>query len=332
MDILSDEISNVLRELGVESQRGDGRDEGPDDFIVTIPVRTGTMEAVVDAKWRSQPLGPAEAVRWRESRGGNAILALPSIPKQRGDQYRALGINYVDSGGNAFLNFPGFHVHVEGRKPRLRANRGTSAQPASTNPAGLKVAFVLLVAPESIGLSHERLAALAQVSKGTVTNTLIDLRDRGHVFGERGSRTLIDWDRLAQDWVDGYVRDLRPRLKELELTGPQPDWWTRDWVDIAAGTIGGGSALAHFGAELVPDRTVLYSDPPWREIRRDARLTRDGQAQVILRERFWSAGLLHDDRFVPPLLAYADALAGGDPREASAAQKLANLQQWAFAR
>lgn len=332
MDILTGKILNVLRELGIESQRGDGGDGEADDLIVTIPVRTGTTEAVVDAKWRSQPLGPAEAVRWRESRAGNAILALPSIPKQRGDQYRSLGINYVDSGGNAFLNFPGFHVRVEGRKPRLRATRGTSAQPASTNPAGLKVAFVLLVAPESIGLSHERLAALAQVSKGTVTNTLTDLRDRGHVFGERGSRTLIDWDRLAQDWVDGYIRDLSPRLKELELTGPEPDWWTRDCVDIAAGTIGGGSALAQFGAELIPDRTVLYGDPPWREIRRDARLTRDGQAPVILRERFWSAGFLVNDRFVPPLLAYADALAGGDPREASAAQELADRQQWAFAR
>jgi len=243
-----------------------------------------------------------------------------------------LGINYVDSGGNAFLNFPGFHVHIEGRKPRLRANQGTSAQPASTNPAGLKVTFVLLVAPESIGFSHVRLAALAQVSKGSVTNTLVDLRERGHVFGERGSRTLIDWDRLAQDWVDGYIRDLSPRLKELELSGPKPDWWTRHWVHTATGIIGGGSALAQFGAELRPDRTILYGDPPWREIRREARLTQDGEATVILRERFWSADLLPADKFVAPLLAYADALAGGDPREAAAAQELADRKHWAFAR
>lgn len=332
MDILTEEILNVLRELGVESQRGDGGDGEADDLIVTIPVRTGTMESVIDARWRSQPLSLSEALRWRGRRGENAILALPSIPKQRGDQYRSLGINYVDSGGNVFLNFPGFHVHIEGRRPLLKANQGTSAQPASTNPAGLKVAFVLLVAPETIGLTHERLAALAQVSKGTVTNTMVDLRERGHVFGERGSRTLIGWDQLAQDWVDGYIRDLSPRLKELELSGPEPDWWTRHWVHTATGTIGGGSALAQLGADLRPDRTILYGDPPWREIRRDARLTREGRATVILRERFWSAGFLVDDRFVPPLLAYADALAGGDPREASAAQELADRQQWSFAR
>lgn len=332
MDILTDRILEVLRELGIEAQRGSGRGTKAEDIIVAIPVRAGTTEAVVDAKWRSQPLSPPEALRWRRRRADNAILALPSIPKQRGDQYRSLGINYVDSGGNAFLNFPGFHVHIEGRKPRLRVNQGTSAQPASTNPAGLKVAFALLVAPDSIGLSHERLAALAQVSKGTVTNTLVDLRERGHVFGERGSRTLIDWDRLAKDWVDGYIRDLSPRLKELELSGPEPDWWARHWVHPATGTIGGGSALAQLGADLRPDQTILYGDPPWREIRRDARLTREGGATVILRERFWSADLMAEDKFVAPLLAYADALAGGDPREASAAQDLADRKQWTFVR
>lgn len=332
MNILTEEILRAMQTFGVDAQRGIGRDGEVDDLIVTIPVRTGTMEAVVDVKWRSQPLGPAEAMRWRENSADNAILALPSIPKERGAQYRSMGISYVDSGGNAFLEFPGFHVHVEGRKPRLTANQGTSAQPASTNPAGLKVAFVLLVAPESIGLSHERLAALATVSKGTVTNTLVDLRRRGHVFGERGRRTLIDWDRLARDWVDGYIRDLSPRLRELELSGPEPDWWTRNWVHTATGTIGGGSALAQFGAEVRPERTVLYGQPPWREIRRDARLTRDGQAPVILRERFWSADFLAENRFVAPLLAYADALAGGDPREAAAAQELAGRMQWGFAR
>ena len=332
MDVLTDEIAQVLAQLGVRpSTRGP---TGPDEdaILVTVPTQPGPVTVAVEIKWRSQPLGVAEAARWLERHTEPTILALPSIPRGLGAHYRALGINYVDSGGNAFLDFPGFHIHIEGQKPRVTVTSGTKALPASTNPAGLKVVFVLLITPEAITLSHDNQARLAGVSKGTVTNTLTDLRQRGHVFSERKNRTLVDRDRLARDWVDGYVRDLSPRLKEVELAGPEPDWWTRNWTDAAAGTIGGGLALAHLGAPLRPDRTVIYGVPPWPDIRREARLTRDNGLPVTLRERFWSAAFLTGNRYIPPLLAYADALASADPREADAARELASLNHWIFAR
>ncbi len=294
-------------------------------LVATVPTRRGPVRAEVDLKRRSQPLSPAEAARWLDSRPADAILALPAIPRARGDQYRALGVNYVDSGGNAFLSFPGFRVQIEGRKPR----RVTRVDSEGTQ--GLKAAFVLLVDRGSIAASHERLAALAQVSKGTVTNVLADLRLRGHVFGEAEKRVLIDEDRLAKDWVDGYVRDLRPRLRELEVRGPGAAWWIRHWRDAAAGVIGGGAALAELGADLRPDRAVVYGLPPWQEIRREARLSRDGEASVVLRERFWSGDLLGEARFVPPLLAYADALTDADPREVDAARGLAKRFGWGWA-
>ena len=190
MDLLTEAIAEVLRELGVET-------EGEPVLVATVPTRRGPVRAEVDLKRRSQPLSPAEAARWLDSRPADAILALPAIPRARGDQYRALGVNYVDSGGNAFLSFPGFRVQIEGRKPRVTLESGTRARPASTSPAGLKVAFVLLVARGSIAASHDRLAALAQVSTGTVTNVLADLRLQGHGSGEAEERVLIDEDRQA---------------------------------------------------------------------------------------------------------------------------------------
>lgn len=329
MEILTDSIVDALESLGVGVRREIDH-SGEVGLVAAIPSTLGTMPIGVEVRYRSQPLGPAEAARWITSRGDSAILALASIPKERGTQYRALGINYIDSGGNASLNFPGFRVHVEGRKP-LFAMSEITAQPPSSNPAALKVIFVLLVAPGTAALSHERLATLATVSKGTVTNTLADLRKQGHVFGERGTRVMIDEGRLARDWVDGYIRDLRPRLRELELKGPDPDWWNRHWTNSSTGTLGGSSALVRLGAELRQERTVVFGQPPWQEIRREARLSRNGDAPVTLRERFWSAEFLADERFVPPLLAYADALAGGDPRETDAARELAVRNRWAFA-
>lgn len=306
----------------------DDPDAGADLFAL-IPGRPAKpMKVPVELKLRSQPLGVAEADRWAHRRVGSVILAQPSVPRGRGAQYRALGINYIDSGGNAYLNFPGFQVHVEGRKPRLAAGPGRRRVPTSSTPAGLKVIFALLINPDTVEMSYERLAVLAGTSKGSVTNAITDLRHRGHVAELAGKRRLIDPDRLARDWIDGYVRDLAPRLQELELAGPAADWWIQDWHE-PEGTLSAGVALAAMGGDIRPDRTVVYGQPPWYTIRQGARLSRDGEAPVILRERFWSPDLL-DDRLVPPLLAYADALSSGDPREAEVAQDLARRHQWAF--
>ena len=329
MEMLTECVTEALYELGVDSRQAT---DGGSDLIATIPTRLGPLDVCVDVKWRAQPLGPAEAEHWRTHHPLDTILALPSIPAGTGRRYRALGINYIDSGGNAFLDFPGFHVHIEGRKPKLEARVGTKAQPASTNPSGLKVGFVLLTDPEAVALSHETLSGLAQVSKGTVTNTLADLRRRGHLFEDGLRRRIVDRPRLARDWVDGYVRILAPRLRTLQLMGPEPNWWERFWDDSAAATIGGGPALTHLGASLRPDKTVLYGTPPWPDVRRQARLTRhDDGTPVILRERFWSPEFLPGNRFVEPILAYADALFDGDPREVDAARELAAIHHWEFA-
>ncbi|GAB3822634.1 hypothetical protein GCM10028820_33700 [Tessaracoccus terricola] len=329
MPTLTDVISEALRGFGLTIEAPSTSD-GRADLVATFP-GPDPVRAGVDVRQRSQPLGPVEAANWARTRQDGTILALPAIPAGRGAQYRALGINYVDSGGNAHLSVPGFHVHVEGRKPRAISDAAPRAQSASANPAGLKVTFALLVDPEVVGTSYEQLTALSGVSKGTVSNTIADLRERGHIFTEGPRRKLIDPDRLARDWVDAYVRVLAPRLRRLELAGPEPQWWEQNWRDTA-GTLGGGVALAELGAALKPDHTVVYGRPPWQAIRREARLSRDGNAPVILREQFWSDALLRGARYVPPLLAYADALADTDPRETEAAQELAVRNQWRFAR
>lgn len=337
MDLLTTEsgdlhglIRHALEQYGVETTPADDPDTGADLFALIPGRHSKPIKVPVELKFRSQPLGVAEVDRWAHRRVGPVILGQPSVPRGRGAQYRALGINYIDSGGNAYLNFPGFQVHVEGRKPRLAAGPARRMVSAANTPAGLKVTFAFLIRPDAAEMSYERLAVLAGTSKGSVTNAITDLRRRGHVAELAGKRRLIDPDRLARDWIDGYVRDLAPRLQELQLAGPAADWWIQDWHE-PEGTLSGGVALAAMGGDIRPDRTVVYGKPPWYAIRQAARLSRDGEAPVILRERFWTPDLL-DDRVVPPLLAYADALGSGDPREAEVAQDLARRHQWAFRR
>jgi hypothetical protein len=325
-------ILDSLEEFGVRTVPAD---QGPDDgadFYALVPGRDPErpLRVPVQLKERTNPLPAGEAALWQRRMGGPAILAQASVPRGRGAQYRSQGVNYIDSGGNAFLRFPGFTVHVEGRRPRVGA-AGPSTASASATPTGLRVTFALLIQPDAADVSYHKLADLTGASTGSVANTISDLRQRGHIVELGRTRRLVDTDRLARNWVTGYTRDLAPRLKQLQLGGPGPGWWIREWRN-PDGILAGGVALAKMGGNLRPDHTVVYGQPPWRSIRRDARLTRDGGDPVTLREQFWSTELLGEQRLVPPLLAYADALNSGDPRETEVAQELAVENGWPFRR
>lgn len=201
--------------------------------------------------------------------------------------------------------------------------RGPQPRRATANPAGLRAVFALLLRPTLLAEPYETLAEMAMISKGSATNAVLDLRERGHVLGERRDRILTDVARLGRDWVDGYIDVLRPRLEERRLRGPEPTWWRHSWFsDGDDSRLGGGLALAHLGAPIRPDHAVVYGTPPWAQVRRGARLSQQGEAEVILRQRFWSPELDTDLPYVPPLLAYADAMAGGDPRETEVAREL----------
>ncbi|WP_262851390.1 type IV toxin-antitoxin system AbiEi family antitoxin [Mumia quercus] len=320
MDSLTERIVDVLRDVDLVVDLPDGTDADHPDLVVRIPTSHGESELWIDVKDRSTPIGLAEIHSWETEVPRPYVLAVPYVSPEQGRRYRAAGIQYVDSGGNAYLSQPGYYLHVEGRRPTVHGRPRRRGKRPSTNAAGLRVVFVLLVSPRTAAMPYERIATLAQVSKGSATNAMDDLRDLGFLVGDRSDRRIVDVARLRRSWVDNFARDLLPRLEQTEVAGPDPSWWATSPLAPRDGVVGGGTALAHLGAPLRPERTVVYGEPPWREARRVGRLSRDGAPNVILRERFWSPELRPDDRFVPSLLAYADGLASDDPREVEVAR------------
>lgn len=319
MEELTDRIIEVLTSLGLSPCRSAGDHGG--DLTVDIDTRDGVVTVPVDVKHRTNPLDPTEIARRRTSNGG--IVAMSYVTPGAADRYRAARLHYVDGAGNAWLDFPGFHVDVQGRRPAMSATgRSHSLRPPAQTAAGVRVVFVLLTAPTTVSAPYERVADLANVSKGTVTRVMQNLTERGHIVTANGTRSLHGAPRLARQWADDYGRELAPRLMSATLSGPPPDWWQQDW-DGVDGQLGGGLALISLGAPLKPAETVIYGVPPWRGLRRSGKLRRDGEPNVTLREQFWSPEL-NEKRYVAPLLAWADALVSNDPRDVESALGIAS--------
>ncbi len=326
MNELNKFVGNTLRDLGLSVATppdADRHDEQPDLFV-SLPTSTDEAVAVVDVMHRAS-VTPVELEKWRSQHPAEAILGFDYVSPALARRLRAAGIDYVDGTGNAHISRPGLHIHVEGRRPdRATAPPALGRHPHVLGPASLRVVFALLVEPALAGATFDDVADVAGVAKGTVHNTLNELTAREHLTGHRRNRHLLDVPRLAELWVDGFATQLLPRLDQQVLAGPDPQWWTKPTHHSTEFVLGGGLALAHYGGSLRLDTTIVYGAAPWAAARKLGRLTSDGTRNVILRERFWSPRLLPDAQFVPPLLAYAEALADGDSRAVEVARDLRN--------
>mgnify|MGYP006355890697 CR=1 FL=1 len=324
MDELNGRIGGALRPVRIEvltASNAAGYDIEP-DLVVRLPTSTGMDMAVVELK-HGAALTPIELEKWRGQHPDGTILGCDYVPPSLARRLRAAGIELVDSAGQAYISRPGLLVHVEGRRPdRSPAPPAVDHHPPVLGPASLRVVFALLVDPALAGATFDDLADVAGVAKGTVHNTMGHLTTRGHLTGSRRNRRLLDVPRLAEVWVDGFATQLLPRLDRRVLAGPDPEWWAKPTHHHKDVVIGGGPALVHYGGSLRPGTTIIYGTAPWAAALKLGRLTSYGRHNVVLRERFWSPQLLPDAQFVHPLLAYADALAGGDSREVEAARDL----------
>lgn len=316
---LEEEVVRRLAELGVTVDRQDRG--GTARLVASVPTRESptTLQVEIDE-------GHASSRLLTQSHGATepqVLVARRAISSTLGERLRAAGVPYIDTAGNAWLSWPGFHVLVDGRKADLPPRTGARRTPPAFRPAGLRLLFALLVRPDLLDEPLRAMAAAAEISVGATHAAVKDLRNGGHLY-ERASGQLVLTrpGRLADLWITHYLSTFGDRVHEEQVEGPPPDWWLRESVDVGDAQFGGETALAMLGYPLRPGATVVYGRPPWGAVRKAGRLRTGGAPTVILRERFWSPTLLGSSRTTPSLLVYADAMASGDGRQAEVAQQM----------
>lgn len=311
---LVDTVAHQLRQLGVETGEWAGS-----RLPVRVPTTGGAMEAVVEAFASDGAVAPP--------RGSSVptIVAQRHIPPGRGQAYRSAGVPYIDSGGNAWMSFPGYTVQVQGHPPAYHHAPGRDRPSRAFRPAGLKVVFALLTRPVLLSGTVREIAAGSTVSVGAAQAALRDLASEGFLREAQGGGRLLDKRRsLTRRWVSAYVGDLRPRLSAVELVGPSPAWWVGERGDDGEleGQVGGEAALQALGYLARALTTTVYGEEPWHGPRRSARLSRGGTSNVTLRQRFWAAEGAAGGLLVPRLLIYADAIATDEPRQVEMALQM----------
>lgn len=260
------------------------------------------------------------------------LLVGPRVTERSAERFRALGINYLDAGGNAFIAFDGVHIDVRGRLRGLSVDDevGRSKSRTTVNLFSVKrsqVIFAILSWDELLEAPLRQLATAAGVSLGQVQETLELLTEYGFLdsrrrFVPQGREALID------QWTAAYPLGLGMGRADALFVG--------EFQDLSSSEnrvyISGEAAVPHL---LRAETLLLYSEEVPVDLIRARRWRRaQDNATVVLRRKFWAdprglQGEPDDEPDVltaPWLLVYADLMASGDGRQREAAQQLRMAQ------
>jgi hypothetical protein len=243
----------------------------------------------------------------------NPTLVLTGFASPRtADALRRARIQYLDTAGNAWIEFGDVLIDVRGR-PRPKDIAAARATGNLFSTARAQVVFALLAWPELWQASHRAVARAAEVSVGQAHNTRQLLSEAGYTQGPKpaGQPYLLDL------WAAAYPTGLGAKLTRATYSGaidhvkPASD---DSWLYVS-----GESAVT----DLLRPATLTLYVPTF-----DARLPvvnrwrSDGPANIVVRHAFWQApeGTKPGVHTAPGPLVYADLAASDDPRVRQAAQ------------
>ena len=329
--LLSDALEALWEKTDIHGTSVQAQPKGVADYradaLVDLVLDGQTYRYVVECKKNVDRKAQVDQIDLRlRQLGLRCMLVADYISKELAEHCRTLGLQFIDTHGNAYLRAPGLLVLTTGEKDEHK--RQTAKAPKGlTNPSALRVIFALLSKPELVSAKFKDISALSSVALGTAYNVLEDLERRGYLIaGSKHSRKLLEPHRLADEWVTNFPTTLRTKLNSRRFSSPDPYWWEK--ADIADFHAAWGSevAAAKMFKHLKPSTQTVYVDPTEmssviNRLAKQIRLRPDPDGSIEILEKFWSPDIESEPGIAPPLLVYSDLLALLDPR----AKETANM-------
>jgi hypothetical protein len=215
--------------------------ERPGRSVRLVPLKSGRFDLRVDlpngekrifpVEWCKEPV-TADAWENHEHLDPETVILSPVISNRQARFYREeLEANHADLNGRLFLCSGSLWIE---RDPVFRHKASDfgfeRSEESLFSPKATRVVRQLLANPGRIWLQGE-LADEAEISRGYVSRLLQELVDQKYVhksgFGGRAGPaiyTLLDRDRLLEEWVSADRFDRRVRIHRFSTLDTNPEW------------------------------------------------------------------------------------------------------------
>ena len=251
------------------------------------------------------------------------LLVAKYISKPSREYLKNQGVNYLDIAGNCYIRTKsGLFLFVTGKKPTAALEE---TKHKAFNKNGIKLIFALLLEENIVNQPYRTIAKAANISVGSVGDILKDLKAAKFLF-QKDKNTLV-WNNkknLLTKWVTAYNEKLKPKLLrgKFRFAAGKGDWQQLDLPPKTFwGGEPGGAILTKF---LRPGKWTIYTNAERKALIKDLKIVPDPAGEIEIIEPFWNEHhfITDDAKTVPPLLVYADLLAGGNDRNFETANKI----------
>ncbi len=282
--------------------------EGENQLALNVEIKTTINEVILGRLAQHIRVNPE-----------NNILITRYAPPYLAKKMKEMHIQFIDTGGNAYVNKPPMYVYVYGNKTIERHPEQTTE--GMFGLGGIRVIFALLCKQNLENGTYREIAEAAGVALGTVAGVMKDLIKHQYLIelADRG-RTLVKKKELVEKWTDVYTAKFRRRRFIGRYAAPREQFWRDTILDPTKALWGGEVAAQKLTQYLKPEITTIYTRKPVDDLVMTLKLRKDEKGLIELREQFWNFDIATDNKnIVPPLLVYADLMAVGDARTLEAA-------------
>jgi len=242
------------------------------------------------------------------------LLITRYINNIKAEELRKNGIQFIDTAGNAYINYHLIYIFVKGNKPPEIYHK--NKQRRAFEAAGLKIIYALLCYPDLIKRPYRYIAETTDVALGTVGLVINDLIDLGYTIkmGFKG-RQLLKKKELFNRWCVEYNEKLKPKLLINKFIGSK-DWWINKKLNPEYAQWGGEVGANKLINHIKPGEIIIYADrKKYKNLIIENRLRKDIDGEIIFLERFWKVEKNNEFKdIVNPILIYADLINTGNQR------------------
>jgi hypothetical protein len=259
-----------------------------------------------------------------EQCGNNTILITSHLSNGLIEKCQELGIQFIDTAGNAYISLPGVRIFISGRKLS-----SPFKIPKGNNAASLKVHFAILSHPGLIAKPLRQIAKVANCSLAVVHGAIQDLTNRKllSIKNAGQKRTLIQPTRLFEEWTTNYPIVLKPRLKVKRFHCENPDWWKQ--AKLKNAWWGSEVAASIMTNHLQPATQSIYTlqadfDSVIKSLAISNRWQADAQGEIEVLSTFFEEvpQNLRWHNCISPIIVYADLVSSLDSRNLETAKVL----------
>ena len=242
------------------------------------------------------------------------LLITRHVNNNKAEELKKNGIQFMDTTGNAYINYYPIFIFIKGNKPPDIFFKTTLHR--AFEPSGLKIIYALLCYPDLIKKPYRYIAEITNVALGTVGWVVNDLINLGFVveMGNRG-RKLLKKEDLFNRWCINYNEKLRLKLLINKFTGPE-NWWIHYKLNPEYAQWGGEVAAYKLTKYLKPQEIIIYAGrEEYKNIIIENKLRKDINGDIKFFERFWKFDKTNEFKeIVNPILIYVDLINNGNQR------------------